>query len=65
MQRTVGHRGRIEWDRSKPDGTPRKLQDVSRLKALGWAPRITLADGLAATYRWFTAQGVAGIRLLG
>ena len=62
VQRTVGHRGRIEWDRTKPDGTPRKLQDVSRLKTLGWAPKIPLADGLAATYRWFTAQGIERVR---
>lgn len=62
MQRTVGHRGRIEWDRTKPDGTPRKLQDVSRLKGLGWAPKIALADGLAATYRWFTAQDPGRLR---
>ena len=62
VQRTVGHRGRIEWDRTKPDGTPRKLQDVSRLKTLGWTPKIPLADGLAATYRWFTAQGIEHVR---
>jgi GDP-L-fucose synthase len=53
VQRTVGHRGQIIWDRTRPDGTPRKLQDVSRLKALGWNARIPLVDGLAATYRWF------------
>jgi GDP-L-fucose synthase len=62
VQRVVGHRGRIEWDRAKPDGTPRKLQDVSRLKALGWAPKIALADGLADTYRWFTAQRTEQLR---
>ena len=62
VQRTVGHRGRIEWDRTKPDGTPRKLQDVSRLKALGWAPKVALADGLASTYRWFTEQGIERVR---
>ncbi len=52
----VGFVGRIEWDTSKPDGTPRKLLDVSRLKSLGWAPRIGLRDGLVATYEWFTAS---------
>jgi GDP-L-fucose synthase len=62
VQRTVGHHGRIDWDRSKPDGTPRKLQDVSRLTALGWKARISLADGLASTYRWFLEQGLARVR---
>ena len=53
VQQAVGHRGRIDWDRNKPDGAPRKLLDVSRLAALGWKPRIGLAEGLAATYRWY------------
>ena len=50
---TVGYKGRIEYDPTKPDGTPRKLLDVSRLKALGWLPRVPLADGLARAYRDF------------
>jgi GDP-L-fucose synthase len=49
----------LVWDTSKPDGTPRKLLDVSRLRSLGWAPRIELREGLAATYQWFLDQ-VAG-----
>ncbi|HEX2446398.1 MAG TPA: NAD-dependent epimerase/dehydratase family protein, partial [Vicinamibacterales bacterium] len=44
---------RIRFDASKPDGAPRKLLDVSRLHALGWRHRISLADGIASTYRWF------------
>jgi GDP-L-fucose synthase len=52
----VGFEGEIIWDSSKPDGTPRKLLDVSRLKALGWEPAIALADGIADTYRWFLTQ---------
>ncbi|HXV74955.1 MAG TPA: GDP-L-fucose synthase [Candidatus Polarisedimenticolaceae bacterium] len=48
---TVGYRGELVWDRSKPDGTPRKLLDSSRIRALGWSPRIGLRDGLASTYR--------------
>jgi GDP-L-fucose synthase len=51
-------RGRITQDTSKPDGTPRKLLDVSRLRALGWQPRISLRDGLAATYQWFAKSGL-------
>lgn len=50
---TTGYQGRIQWDASKPDGTPRKLLDVSRLHALGWRHRIELRQGIAATYQWF------------
>jgi GDP-L-fucose synthase len=49
----VGYRGAIEVDPSKPDGTPRKLLDVSRIHALGWRAQIGLRDGVAATYDWF------------
>ncbi len=48
------------WDSSKPDGTPRKLLDVTRIKGSGWAPRIGLAEGLAGTYRWYL-DNVAGV----
>lgn len=50
---TVGYTGRIVWDTSRPDGTPRKLLDVSRLRATGWRPEITLAQGLRSTVRWY------------
>ena len=53
---TVGFTGEIVYDTSRPDGTPRKLLDVSRLQALGWKPTIGLAEGLASTYRWFLEQ---------
>jgi GDP-L-fucose synthase len=49
----VGFEGGIELDRSKPDGTPRKLMDVTKLTRLGWKPRISLEDGIRSTYRWF------------
>jgi GDP-L-fucose synthase len=49
----VGYEGAIEWDTSRPDGTPRKLLDVSRITALGWKPEVPLRDGIAATYSWF------------
>jgi GDP-L-fucose synthase len=52
----VGFRGRLEFDTSKPDGTPRKLLDVGRLKRLGWSPQIGLAAGIAAAYRDFLAH---------
>jgi GDP-L-fucose synthase len=53
VMRTVGFEGRLERDADKPDGTPRKLMDSSRLNAMGWTPRIALEDGVAATYRWY------------
>ena len=49
----VGFEGKIEYDASKPDGTPRKLVDTARINALGWKPRIGLREGIEATYRWF------------
>jgi GDP-L-fucose synthase len=53
VREAVGFDGKIELDRSKPDGTPRKLMDVTKLTRLGWKPRIALADGIRSTYRWF------------
>lgn len=53
VARTVGFTGSIETDPSKPDGTPRKLCDISRIQATGWQPRISLADGVAAAYQDF------------
>ncbi|GIX17756.1 MAG: GDP-L-fucose synthase [Rhodothalassiaceae bacterium] len=56
IARVVGFGGRIRFDPSKPDGTPRKLLDVSRITHLGWTPRISLEEGLAQTYAWFRSQ---------
>lgn len=53
---TVGYTGKIEQDLSKPDGTPRKLLDISRIKALGWAPEVELEEGISRTYEWFQAH---------
>lgn len=52
----VGYPGVIEWDTSKPDGAPRKLMNVNRLKALGWQSNIALHNGLKSTYQWFLAN---------
>lgn len=52
----VGFTGEVIWDTSKPDGTPRKLLDVTRLRELGWAPRIGLREGIADTYQWYLQQ---------
>ena len=56
----IGFKGRITWDATKPDGTPRKLMDVSRLSALGWQARVGLRAGVAATYASFLAEQAGG-----
>ena len=53
IQSQVGHKGRINWDSSKPDGTPRKLMDSSKMMQLGWRPTFNLKTGIANTYSWF------------
>ncbi len=57
VAKVVGFEGEIVWDTSKPDGTPRKLLDVSRLKALGWQSKIGLEAGIKSTYDWFWQSG--------
>jgi len=52
----VGFDGELVWDETKPDGTPRKLLDVTRIQALGWEPTIPLRNGIAQTYEWFLAN---------
>jgi GDP-L-fucose synthase len=54
----VGFGGELAWDAAKPDGTPRKLLDISKIRALGWKPAIPLRDGIARTYDWFRANCV-------
>ena len=53
----VGYQGKIVYDRTRPDGPPQKLLDVSKLTALGWSPKVSLRDGLAAAYADFLANG--------
>ena len=53
IQKTVGHQGEIVWDSSKPDGTPRKLMDISKLNNAGWKAKIGLIEGIKNTYDWF------------
>jgi len=53
IQGVTGHTGKVVWDRTKPDGTPRKLLDVSRLHSIGWKHQIDLAEGIEETYKWF------------
>ena len=56
VQEVVGYEGAVSWNTSMPDGTPRKLLDISRLTQLGWKPRIRLEDGIKSTYDWYLAQ---------
>jgi nucleoside-diphosphate-sugar epimerase len=63
VARIVDYRGQIRFDPKRPDGTPCKLLDVSRIQSLGWHARISLEDGIAWTYDWYCAnapQSVAG-----
>jgi GDP-L-fucose synthase len=53
IQKIVGHNGKIEWDSTKPDGTPRKLLDVTKIAQAGWKAKIKLEDGIKITYQWF------------
>ncbi|KAJ4822582.1 Germin-like protein sub 1 member 20 [Turnera subulata] len=53
VKEVVGFQGKLVWDTSKPDGTPRKLMDSSKLLSLGWEPKISLKDGLVDTYKWY------------
>ena len=56
----VGFEGKLVWDTAKPDGTPRKLLDVSKIRALGWEPTIPLRKGITQTYEWFVANRASG-----
>jgi GDP-L-fucose synthase len=56
VAKIIGYQGAIQWDASKPNGTPRKLLDISRIRALGWQPRISLEAGIRDTYAWFRAN---------
>jgi GDP-L-fucose synthase len=62
VAQVVGYEGEVRWDRSKPDGTPRKRLDISRISALGWRPEIGLREGIESTYAWFTGNAVRADR---
>ena len=59
VARTVAYQGRIVFDTSKPDGTPRKLLDISKLRSLGWQAKIPLEQGIQSTYEWFCGNSGA------
>ena len=60
VKEIVGYKGDIIHDLSKPDGTPRKLLDVSRIHALGWQPEVSLEEGIKKTYQWYVGSGTRG-----
>jgi GDP-L-fucose synthase len=60
VARVVGYDGAVEWDASKPDGTPRKLLDVSRIAALGWRAHVELEAGIRSTYDWYVTESQGG-----
>ena len=62
IAQVVGFTGRLEFDPSMPDGTPRKLMDVSRIRALGWKPRIALTEGIRGAYAWYLAHSAEARR---
>lgn len=62
IAQVVGFTGRLEFDPSMPDGTPRKLMDVSRIRALGWQPRISLPEGIRGAYAWYLANAAEARR---
>jgi GDP-L-fucose synthase len=61
VRAAAGFEGRLRFDAVRPDGTPRKLLDISRLQALGWRPRISLDQGLVDTYRWYLKHAAPGV----
>jgi GDP-L-fucose synthase len=58
---SVGFKGAIEWDLSKPDGTPRKVLDISRIQSIGWKPQISLEQGIRSTVAWYKAAILKGL----
>lgn len=58
VKEVVGFQGDLVWDKTKPDGTPRKLMDSSRLASMGWTPKVLLRDGLIETYKWYVENVV-------
>ncbi len=53
VKKVVGYKGEIVYDKTKPNGTPRKLMDATKIKALGWSPKINLEEGITNFYKWY------------
>lgn len=60
VKEVVGFQGKLVWDSSKPDGTPRKLMDSSKIQGIGWKPKVPLKEGLVETYKWYVENVIAG-----
>lgn len=60
VKEVVGYEGELKWDTTKPDGTPRKLMDNSKIASLGWTAKISLKEGLTGTYKWYLENYVNG-----
>jgi GDP-L-fucose synthase len=60
VAKVCGYKGQIQWDTTKPDGTPRKVLDISRASQMGWSPRITLEAGIASTVAWYKEANARG-----
>jgi len=59
VKEVVGFQGNLVWDSSKPDGTPRKLMDSSKIQGMGWKPKIALKEGLIETYKWYVENVIS------
>ena len=65
IQEAVGHKGNVVWDTTKPDGTPRKLLDCSKISEIGFTAQTRLESGIKSTYCWFVSNGVAAYKSVG
>lgn len=63
IQSVVGHEGEIFWDLDKPDGTPRKVMDMSKMRGMGWEPRVSLIEGITKTYKWYL-QNISNLKMV-
>ena len=63
IQSVIGHEGEIFWDVNMPDGTPRKVMDISRMRELGWEPRVSLTEGISKTYTWYL-QNTSNLKMV-
>jgi GDP-L-fucose synthase len=61
----IGYDGAVKWDSSRPDGTPRKLLDSSRIRATGWSPRISLEEGVRSVYDWYREASESAMARVG
>jgi GDP-L-fucose synthase len=63
VKEVVGFEGAVEWDTAKPDGTPKKLLDVSKISKLGWSPKVSLEEGIRKTYQWYVTKQITNTQI--